>query len=736
MIKQVRMKFFRRHENLSVNFQAGLTTLRAENEGGKTTVIEAVLYALYGTRALRSSLKETVTWGEPDRKLSVEVDIEIGKQTYTFTRAKSGAEVLVDGKLYVSGQTEVTNFASNLLGADLATARNLMIADQNGLRGALGAGPKAAAEMVEGLADFGLFDKLLERASERLVLGSDVSIQQRLTEALERKEIEEAREIPSIKEFEEVIKTNPVEISKIEAHLQKELYPARTAAQKNLDEARSRRSQFDLLTNSIKTTTNQRDQAITRKIAAQERIVEVDTDHLKVLEAQVEAAKTLDLRRRVFEELKQLNKQYPETYWAADIDDFREAQTNAQQELERVQSLIDASIVEDLKKHLQELEFTRSKVESKIQTDDTCSACGQLLQNHEEIAEQNAKLKGEISELAKKIKEAKQDYEEENKKLEALQKQRDEARETIQTLNTVEVSARPFYDFLNKHHEFILSDDSVYPPKLSWKGEEPSDKGKSVSELQKEIRDIQTQIETVEQARADLKAATQLEKDYNNQLKELQEQQSKIELIELSAAQDLADKAQQEVATAELQIARLKEEITKAETEIKLVEQQRKHKEENLKELDKAIDALNQELKDLAFNNELIKRIRALRPVVANQLWNKVLSAVSTMFSQMRGTQSVVTRDKDGFKVNGQDVSSLSGSTLDLLGLAIRVALIKTFLPNCPLLILDEPFAAADLNRTMEALAFLKSLEIPQVILITHEEISETVAEDIIELVA
>lgn len=102
------------------------------------------------------------------------------------------------------------------------------------------------------------------------------------------------------------------------------------------------------------------------------------------------------------------------------------------------------------------------------------------------------------------------------------------------------------------------------------------------------------------------------------------------------------------------------------------------------------------ELKVLNFNNALLKAVRAARPLIADKLWNLVLSAVSRYFSEMRGTKSRVTKDSDGFKADGHTATTLSGSTLDILGLAIRVALTRTFLPTAPFLVLDEPAVVYD----------------------------------------
>ena len=43
-----------------------------------------------------------------------------------------------------------------------------------------------------------------------------------------------------------------------------------------------------------------------------------------------------------------------------------------------------------------------------------------------------------------------------------------------------------------------------------------------------------------------------------------------------------------------------------------------------------------EEIKALAFNNALVKKLRAIRPIIANKLWNTVLASVSVMFSQHR----------------------------------------------------------------------------------------------------
>ena len=43
MILNVTLTNFRQHKNLNVDFSDGVTVVRGENEGGKTTLLEAII---------------------------------------------------------------------------------------------------------------------------------------------------------------------------------------------------------------------------------------------------------------------------------------------------------------------------------------------------------------------------------------------------------------------------------------------------------------------------------------------------------------------------------------------------------------------------------------------------------------------------------------------------------------------------------------------------------------------
>ena len=97
MLNNLTLTNFRKHQNLSVDFTPGMNVIRAANEIGKSSLIESVAYALFGSRSLRTPIEQTVTWGEPVNTLKVELAVTVGGKVYNFKRSKSGAEVTVHG---------------------------------------------------------------------------------------------------------------------------------------------------------------------------------------------------------------------------------------------------------------------------------------------------------------------------------------------------------------------------------------------------------------------------------------------------------------------------------------------------------------------------------------------------------------------------------------------------------------------------------------------------------------
>jgi DNA repair exonuclease SbcCD ATPase subunit len=143
---------------------------------------------------------------------------------------------------------------------------------------------------------------------------------------------------------------------------------------------------------------------------------------------------------------------------------------------------------------------------------------------------------------------------------------------------------------------------------------------------------------------------------------------------------------------------------------------------------------LTRTVSEMDTNNALIKKLRQARPVLAAKLWAGLLAAISRTFSELRGLPSVVGRSADGFEVDGKPAADLSGSTLDILGLAVRISLMRAFLPGVGLLILDEPAAAMDAAREERLLAALATLDFDQVLMVSHGDTAKAIAGNVVLL--
>ena len=91
---------FRQHENTRIDFARGLTGVIGANGTGKTSVLEAIAFALYGLPATRGN-KDGVRFSRahPKAAVSVELDFELSGHRYVIKRGISSAEMYLVGQV-------------------------------------------------------------------------------------------------------------------------------------------------------------------------------------------------------------------------------------------------------------------------------------------------------------------------------------------------------------------------------------------------------------------------------------------------------------------------------------------------------------------------------------------------------------------------------------------------------------------------------------------------------------
>ena len=171
MINEVSMKNFKQHRDLTLQFGPKVTSITGPNRAGKSTVLKAILYALFGAAA--AGVKAHLwNWGAgemDDKNVAISVTLPKYRQV-TLTRSESGARLRSqDGTLLASGHSAVTKFIEEAMGMRSQDLRTLCYSPQGETQGILTMGPTALQSKVEGLAQMSVVDGVLA------ALGADVN---------------------------------------------------------------------------------------------------------------------------------------------------------------------------------------------------------------------------------------------------------------------------------------------------------------------------------------------------------------------------------------------------------------------------------------------------------------------------------------------------------------------------------------------------------------------------------
>lgn len=686
MINKVVLTNFKRHRSLTVDFTQGMVALRGANEQGKSTIYHAVLYAMFGAKALPLTLAETVTYDQPEGSLKVYLEFTFEGKLVTITRSKSGA-VLTYGEVTANGQTEVTRFVEALFKVNADAATKIMIASQNGLRGALETGD--AVPLIEKLANINLIDELIAKVQDQLPSGNTKALVEALAtlEELQAPVLDLSDLAPAV-EFHRNV--NTLEQQKELALLEEVASYDEEGAAAIIKTAVAQRQHIEQASKSL-------EQNLAR-IATPPAKPDTDVSGLKA----AQAAQTAAVQR--YEAFQQFRKYLPAEHQSylngIEPETFRQENKDKAATAASAQRLLIAEI---------------ATKKAMLITDKECGLCGKQLDSVEEVVTKNARLQEEIAAAQQEL--TNQQFVETSAQANL---------DLFVSMSRVNAAAINGHAMLKGYTTL----SSGFPADLSWVGDYPE----AVDQV-----DYNTQIQAAEQAETAYQRALAVQAEVQANITRL-----KAELATLSvdtAAEQEAIALLKLAATRKTDLAEQIGKVNKAKLALKDAEQavalaQRQYDTEltayraamvNKTQLQESLAAHQK-------NNALIKKLREARPIVAARLWAIVLASVSQHFSQIRGTPSVVTRNASTFLVDGRNVMGVSGSTLDALGLAIRVALGKTFLPSVQFLLLDEPSAGMDEERETAMLGLLSTLDYQQVIVVTHSPLADAFATSVVQL--
>ena len=112
-LNRIALANFRQHADTRIDFDAGLTGIIGPNGSGKTTILEALAWAIYGNTAARGT-RESIRFNRaaPRATVRVELDFEMAGHRYRVVRGLTNAELYLDGAATpiansISGVTDI-----------------------------------------------------------------------------------------------------------------------------------------------------------------------------------------------------------------------------------------------------------------------------------------------------------------------------------------------------------------------------------------------------------------------------------------------------------------------------------------------------------------------------------------------------------------------------------------------------------------------------------------------------
>jgi len=781
VLRHLRLTNFRQYETLNLGFYDGVTGIVGQNGAGKSTILEAILWCLFGSRASRTSKEGIKRQAAPDAEpCQVELDFSLETRNYTLSRAllgksqRSEAKLNQEGRLDAVTTREVDDYVIRLIGLNLKGFLSSFFARQKELNALSDARPADRKDHLAKMLGVGRLDSAISllkddikhirqkidilsgRAldSDQIKRDIDLRLQHINDLAIERNDLI-ARQTTLIES-----------ISKLNNELQD--LRRRREGFTALDKARSSAgTRVDSIENDLTTYTAELktiDDLAPKLTDLAVKIAGIKELHDKVNDLKDRRAKQAE-QKRLTEEREHLVKT---------IETDTAAMAELRQEIERLQPAADGQDVitkqlkdkeeqrEDLARIYRELSSELSVAENDLaklnsQKADitglgpkaTCELCLRPFGDDYESIERH--FDSEISSIRRKIDPIR-------KKLDDIEKQGLKAKKEIESLRRDLETRQTAGQKLALAEtrlatlEKSLSDARQRQLRLNQRLDEigpvdfkPELLEKLEAELTQKQKDNEAYIRVSEQVARRPKIAESIA-SLTAEKANLVEQMARIDhdITALEFEPGYFARVQKDLDIAREAESRLRVEIERLDGRKNLIDSEIKNFRTRLEEDEKSrreIAALQEDLKhheklNILFSDFRVHLIGRIRPALSRQ--------TSQLFYEMTGGryQQVELDEEYNLRLfdNGEDfpVTRFSGGEIDLINLCFRLAISLEMAATAGIehsfIILDEIFGSQDEERQqmiMEGLSRLKN-RFRQIIIISHIDDVKEMAEHIV----
>jgi exonuclease SbcC len=672
-LRSVSLQLFRQHIATTVAFPDGLIGVIGTNGSGKTTIVEAIGFALFGSRALRGRIEDVRTRTAPTKsgrakkesELRVTLSLEHEDTIYRIERTLTDASLFVGGEAeaVASGNRDVSSKISSLIAMNYEEFLATYCTEQKGLE--FLSGKKGATEREKFIVRMMGYDRLehlqeilrADRKEKRVAvsavetsLGTREELEQRLD--IEKEELAATREKHD--EANRTLQKAEADFSVLRARILK------------LEELRAgflrEREGY---------------QALVVRVEERERRLRALADGKVVTEDQLaRALRPLGGGNSLEESLLMLKARLTQDRdKLAQLDEAKRATEAVQRE-----RLVQAQAESDAIKRQLETFKARSAKVGELKPGSECPTCGQELgESFQGVKQHFAKEQQELEKRLKDISRVITERSVEPEDVVTFVVQRKELEQALQ------------------HTEAKLSDLQ------------------SCIQLQAKLTDIERERVSLNTDMGELKGNLSRAAERMQQIRFSEEEYLK--------EKGAFDAAQRLVEVSRLQRVRLEGQVNTNEAMVK-----RSHDE--LVRFDERRIELDRSRKEVRLLDECDRLVTEFRKSVNSSLRPRMAELASEYLADLTdGRYSAVELEDDFTPTvleDGEAKRVISGGEEDILNLCMRISLSHMLAERAgqhfSLLMLDEVFGSLDDLRRSNVLALLEKLRnrFEQIIIITH----------------
>ncbi len=745
MIKSITLKNWRSHSSSTINFASGTNIIVGRMGGGKSSIIDGVCFALFGTTPAVQHRRLKITdfiKSRPREENEAEVTLifEHKGDEYKIVRRikrKGGSEAeIFKGSTRVEGpQSErVSEYISHLLEIDYELFTRAIYSEQNRIDYFLTLGRGERKRQIDELIGIDKFEvarknittvisrlKNMKSDKETFIRNMDSSKIKEEIERLERENAENKKE----NERHNVEFQNQIKL--------------KNEKEKIVDELKAQRERFRKLQTEI-TGLKHNKELLEKEISSSDI-----KENLKEIEMILSGKKT---EKEKFEKEKmeieaanrEVTKQH--AFFKSEISSIEKKKAIKADLKNRLNSYLKDESIENLKSRLTKSEEELNKMK-----------------------ESHSKLKAEVAEIEKSIRELKtagahcpvcdselnDEHKEQliTKKEGMIKGMRDEiskVEKEITDLTKQKESVRISVESAEKIISLLSEYEGIEEKEMEYRNK--------MSEIEKEIESVNENRKSVEEK---LKTISneylEITKKYER-IKELENKKQKLNTISQSLAEkekeiltvkfseEIWEKENKELTELSIRCAEIKSKIDqgieKEKYIMKMLEEKKKRMEE-IKEYTKEIQLYTELISELqTFSTAIVETQHELR----EELIESINEALATIWKKVYPYSDyelikLIPSENDYelmFKYNNDYISVDgigSGGERALACLALRIAFAMVLTPNLSWLILDEPTHNLD-EEAVGTLAETLRDHIPQIVeqtfVITHDELMKEAA--------